>query len=307
VAGQAGSGKSVTLHAMIQSLIYRHGPDDCRLLLIDPGMVELSEYNDAPHLLCPVITDANKALAALNWVVAELEERHKRMSKLGVRNIEIFNNRINNARKRGEMIARTVNTGFDQATGEPIYEYEQMDPRTMPYIVVAIDEFADMMRVAGSKVEAVVQRITSMAQAAGVHLIMGTRHLSPEVITPALTKSLRTRISFRTPTQTESRLILGVPGADQLLEHGDMLLSSGTGHCSRVHAAHVTAGEVEAVMKFIRAGGSTAYDDDLVAVLDTCEPAGPVPPVVEDHYSRASGPRLARQRPHGLFIASSRD
>lgn len=307
VAGQAGSGKSVTLHAMIQSLIYRHGPDDCRLLLIDPGMVELSEYNDAPHLLCPVITDANKALAALNWVVAELEERHKRMSKLGVRNIEIFNNRINNARKRGEMIARTVNTGFDQATGEPIYEYEQMDPRTMPYIVVAIDEFADMMRVAGSKVEAVVQRITSMAQAAGVHLIMGTRHLSPEVITPALTKSLRTRISFRTPTQTESRLILGVPGADQLLEHGDMLLSSGTGHCSRVHAAHVTAAEVEAVMKFIRAGGSTAYDDDLVAVLDTCEPAGPVPPVVEDHYSRASGPRLARQRPHGLFIASSRD
>lgn len=307
VAGEAGSGKSVILNAMIQSLIYRHGPDDCRFLLIDTGMVELSEYNDAPHLLCPVITDANKALAGLNWVIAELEERHKRMSKLAVRNIEIFNNRINNAKKRGEMIARTVNTGFDQATGEPIYEYEQMDLRTMPYIVVVIDEFADMMRIAGGEVEAVVKRITSMAQAAGVHLIMGTRHLSPQVLTQALTKSLRTRISFRTPTQAESRLVLGVSGADQLLEHGDMLLSSGTGQCSRVHAAQVTAAEVEAVTKFIRAGGSAAYDDDLVALLDASEPVGPVLPVVEDHYSRASGPRLARQRPHGLFVASSRD
>lgn len=307
VAGEAGSGKSVILNAMIQSLIYRHGPDDCRLLLIDTGMVELSEYNDAPHLLCPVITDANKALAALNWVIAELEERHKRMSKLSVRNIEIFNNRINNAKKRGEMIARTVTTGFDQATGEPIYEYEQMDLRTLPYIVVVIDEFADMMRMAGSEVETAVKRITSMAQAAGVHLIMGTRHLTPEILTPALIKSLRTRISFRTQTQAESRLVLGVPGADQLLEHGDMLLSSGTGQCSRVHAAHVSAAEVEAVTKFIGAGGSAAYDDDLVALLDASEPAGPIPPVIEDNYSRASGPRLARQRPHGLFVAASRD
>lgn len=292
VAGAAGTGKSVLLNAMIQSLIYRHGPQTCRMLLIDPKMIELTAYNDIPHLLCPVITDPHKGLAALNWVVSEMEERHKRMSKLAARNIEIFNNRVNNARKRGEMIARTVNTGFDRETGEPIYEYEQMDLMPMPYIVVVIDEFAGIMNLAGAEVEAAIRRLSATGQAVGIHLIMATGDFSPSTLTEPLLKSLRTKICFRTATKADSRSVLGAPGAEQLLEHGDMLFSSGAGHCARVHTAHVGPAEIEAVADFLRAASPPAYDAGLVDLLSK-----EIPPPEEtstgDRKDTAFSPRAA--------------
>lgn len=292
VTGKAGSGKTVALNAMIQSIVYRHGPEACRLLLIDPKMIELSNYNDIPHLLAPVVTDPLQGIAALEWIVAELEERHKRMSKLSVRSIDIFNNRVNNAKKRGEMISRTVNTGFDRSTGEPIYEYEQMDLKTMPYIVVMIDEFTDMMRLAPERFEAAFRRISSMAQQAGIHLVMTTEEMSSEVLTDNLTTNLRTKICFKTPTKADSRFILGGSGAEQLLDRGDMLLSSGSGHCARVHGALVTAHEVEAVAEFLRSAGTAEYDANLIARIAGAE-TKPVPvEQKEDNYARASRPRL---------------
>lgn len=297
VVGAPGSGKSVLLNAMIQSLIYRHGPDTCRLLLIDPNMIELSNYNDIPHLLAPAVTDPHKALAALNWVVAEMEERHKRMSKLAVRNIEIFNNRVNNAKKRGEMIARTVNTGFDRQTGEPIYEYEQMDLKPMPYIVVVVDEFAGMMRIAGTDVETAVRRMAATAQAAGIHLIMATQDLSPDTLTEPLSKSLRSKVCFKTASKAESRSVLGAPGAEQLLDHGDLLLSSGAGQCARVHTAHIGPSEIESIVEFLRAAGPADYDTGLVELVTGTEPPSEQQAPPADHYARAIGPRIAGSRP----------
>lgn len=266
VAGTTGSGKSVGVNAMIVSLLYRVNPEDCRFLMIDPKMLELSVYNGIPHLLTPVVTDPHKAVSALNWVVGEMEERYKRMSKLSVRNIDVFNNRVRNAKKRGEMISRTVQTGFDRRTGEAVYEQEQMELETMPYIVVVIDEFADLMLVAGKEVEASVQRLAQMARAAGIHIIMATQRPSVDVITGTIKANFPTRISFKVASKIDSRTILNEQGAEQLLGQGDMLFAGGSGQVARVHGAFVADDEVEAITDFLRAQGAPNYIEGVTDV-----------------------------------------
>ncbi|MCB1519738.1 MAG: DNA translocase FtsK [Hyphomicrobiaceae bacterium] len=289
VAGTTGSGKSVGVNAMILSLLYRHSPAECRFLMIDPKMLELSVYNGIPHLLAPVVTDPQKAVAALNWVVSEMEERYKRMAKLSVRNIDVFNNRVRNARKRGEMIARTVQTGFDRQTGEAMFEQEQLALEPMPYIVVVIDEFADLMLVAGKEVEAAVQRLAQMARAAGIHIIMATQRPSVDVITGTIKANFPTRISFKVTSKIDSRTILTEQGAEQLLGQGDMLFAAGSGQIARVHGPFVADDEVEEIAGFLRAQGEPDY------VVGITEP--PVAPEAgaddargqneEDAYDRA--------------------
>ncbi len=227
VAGTTGSGKSVGINAMVLSLLYRRSPEECRLLMIDPKMLELSVYNGIPHLLTPVVTDPQKAVAALNWAVAEMEERYKRMASLGVRNIEAFNARVRKAQSRGETLARTVQTGFDSETGQAVYEEQQMPAETMPYIVVVVDEFADLMIVAGKEIEAAVQRLAQMARAAGIHLIMATQRPSVDIVTGTIKANFPARISFKVASKIDSRTILNEQGAEQLLGQGDMLYSLG--------------------------------------------------------------------------------
>jgi len=269
VAGTTGSGKSVGVNAMILSLLYRHAPEDCRFLMIDPKMLELSVYNGIPHLLTPVVTDPQKAVNALNWVVAEMEERYKRMSKLNVRNIDVFNNRVRNAKKRGEMMSRTVQTGFDKRTGQAIYEQESLTLEPMPYIVVVIDEFADLMVVAGKEIEAAVQRLAQMARAAGIHLVMATQRPSVDVITGTIKANFPTRISFKVASKIDSRTILGDQGAEQLLGAGDMLFASGAGQAVRVHGPFVADEEVETISQFLRQQGEPQYID---AISERSEP-----------------------------------
>ena len=225
VAGTTGSGKSVGINAMILSLLYRHTPEDCRMLMIDPKMLELSVYNGIPHLLTPVVTDPHKAVAALNWVVREMEERYKRMAALSVRNIDVFNNRVRKAQKRGEILSRTVQTGFD-TSGQARFETQKMDPEPMPHIVVVVDEFADLMIVAGKEIEAAVQRLAQMARAAGIHLIMATQRPSVDIVTGTIKANFPTRISFKVASKIDSRTILNEQGAEQLLGQGDMLYST---------------------------------------------------------------------------------
>lgn len=259
VAGTTGSGKSVGVNAMILSLLYRLTPEECRFIMIDPKMLELSVYNGIPHLLTPVVTDPVKAVAALEWAVAEMEERYKRMAKLSVRSIDVFNNRVRNAKKRGEMLARTVQTGFDRRTGEAIYEQEKLDLEPMPYIVVVIDEFADLMLVAGKEVEAAVQRLAQMARAAGIHIIMATQRPSVDVITGTIKANFPTRISFKVTSKIDSRTILNEQGAEQLLGQGDMLYASGNGQLMRVHGPYVADEEVEAIASALRENGPPDY------------------------------------------------
>ena len=259
VAGTTGSGKSVGINAMILSLLFSRGPEECRFLMIDPKMLELSVYNGIPHLLTPVVTEPEKAVLALDWVVAEMEERYKRMSKLGVRNIDVFNNRVRNAKKRGEVLGRTVQTGFDRVTGQAVYEQEQYELEVMPYIVVVIDELADLMIVAGKEIEAAVQRLAQMARAAGIHLIMATQRPSVDVITGTIKANFPTRISFRVASKIDSRTILNEQGAEQLLGAGDMLFSAGGGVVQRVHGPFVSDEEVEAVAEHLRGLGEPQY------------------------------------------------
>jgi S-DNA-T family DNA segregation ATPase FtsK/SpoIIIE len=213
VAGTTGSGKSVGVNAMILSLLYRHTPDDCRFIMIDPKMLELSVYNGIPHLLTPVVTDPHKAVAALGWAVTEMEERYKRMAALSVRNIEAFNQRVKASAERGETLTRTVQTGFDRATGQPRFETQEIDARPMPYIVVVVDEFADLMIVAGKEIEQAVQRLAQMARAAGIHLIMATQRPSVDIITGTIKANFPTRISFKVTSKIDSRTILNEQGA----------------------------------------------------------------------------------------------
>jgi len=259
VAGTTGSGKSVGVNAMILSLLYRHAPEDCRFLMIDPKMLELSVYNGIPHLLTPVVTDPQKAVAALNWAVSEMEERYKRMAELGVRNIDVFNNRVRNSRKRGEMLARTLQTGFDAKTGQAVYEKQQLDLEPMPYIVVVVDEFADLMIVAGKEIEGAVQRLAQMARAAGIHLIMATQRPSVDIITGTIKANFPTRISFKVTSKIDSRTILNEQGAEQLLGQGDMLFSGGSGQVVRVHGPFVSDEEVEAIVTALREQGEPSY------------------------------------------------
>ncbi len=262
VAGTTGSGKSVGINAMVLSLLYRHSPEDCRVLMIDPKMLELSVYNDIPHLLTPVITDPHKAVSALNWAVREMEERYKRMAALSVRNIDVFNNRVRNAKKRGEMLSRTVQTGFDK-TGAARFETQQMDLEPLPRIVIIVDEFADLMIVAGREVEASVQRLAQMARAAGIHLIMATQRPSVDIITGTIKANFPTRISFKVTSKIDSRTILNEQGAEQLLGQGDMLYSTGAGQLVRVHGAFVSDEEVVAFADALRREGSPKYIDGI--------------------------------------------
>ena len=259
IAGTTGSGKSVGVNAMVLSLLYKLSPEDCRLLMIDPKMLELSVYNGIPHLLTPVVTDPHKAVAALNWVVREMEERYKRMAALGVRNIDVFNNRVRHAKSRGDRMRRTVQTGFDRRTGEAVFETEELDLEPMPYIVVVADEFADLMIVAGKEIEAAVQRLAQMARAAGIHLIMATQRPSVDIITGTIKANFPTRISFKVTSKIDSRTILNEQGAEQLLGQGDMLFSPGSGQVIRVHGPFVSDEEVESIAQFLREQGEPEY------------------------------------------------
>ena len=265
VAGTTGSGKSVAINTMILSLLYRMTPEQCRLIMIDPKMLELSVYDGIPHLLSPVVTDPKKAVVALKWTVREMEDRYKKMSKIGVRNIDGFNSRVEQALAKGEAITRTVQTGFDRETGEAIYETEEFDLQPMPYIVVIIDEMADLMMVAGKDIEGAVQRLAQMARAAGIHVIMATQRPSVDVITGTIKANFPTRISFQVTSKIDSRTILGEQGAEQLLGMGDMLYMAGGGRIQRVHGPFVSDVEVEDVVAHLKMQGSPQYLEAITA------------------------------------------
>ncbi|MBS7541939.1 DNA translocase FtsK [Ancylobacter oerskovii] len=276
VAGTTGSGKSVAINTMILSLLYRHRPDQCRLIMIDPKMLELSVYEGIPHLLTPVVTDPKKAIVALKWAVREMEERYKKMSRLGVRNIDGFNARVAEAAAKGEIITRTVQKGFDRETGEMMEEEEIMDLSPLPYIVIVVDEMADLMMVAGKDIEGAIQRLAQMARAAGIHLIMATQRPSVDVITGTIKANFPTRISFQVTSKIDSRTILGEMGAEQLLGQGDMLYMAGGGRISRVHGPFVSDQEVERVVEHLKAQGRPDYLDEVTAEDDeeVVPPAG---------------------------------
>ncbi len=259
IAGTTGSGKSVGINTMILSLLFRLPPDKCKLIMIDPKMLELSVYDGIPHLLSPVVTDPKKAVVALKWTVKEMEDRYRKMSKVGVRNIDGFNARVEQAIAKGETIVRTVQTGFDKETGQPIYEQEEMDLEPMPYIVVIVDEMADLMMVAGKDIEGTIQRLAQMARAAGIHMITATQRPSVDVITGTIKANFPTRISFQVTSKIDSRTILGEMGAEQLLGQGDMLYMAGGGRISRVHGPFVSDQEVEKVVKFLKKQGIPKY------------------------------------------------
>ncbi len=259
VAGTTGSGKSVAINTMIVSLLYRLTPDQCKLIMIDPKMLELSIYDGIPHLLTPVVTDPKKAVVALKWTVREMEDRYKKMSKMGVRNIDGYNTRIKQALEKGESFTRTVQTGFDRDTGQPIYEDEELPLETMPFIVVVVDEMADLMMVAGKDIEGAIQRLAQMARAAGIHLIMATQRPSVDVITGTIKANFPTRISFQVTSKIDSRTILGEMGAEQLLGMGDMLYMAGGGRIQRVHGPFVADEEVEEIVRHLKVQGTPQY------------------------------------------------
>ena len=263
VAGTTGSGKSVAINTMILSILYRMTPEECRLIMIDPKMLELSVYDGIPHLLTPVVTDPKKAVVALKWTVREMDDRYRKMSKLGVRNIDGYNQRVGQADKKGEPITRTVQTGFDRETGEAIYETEHLEMEPMPYIVVIIDEMADLMMVAGKDIEGAVQRLAQMARAAGIHVIMATQRPSVDVITGTIKANFPTRISFQVTSKIDSRTILGEQGAEQLLGQGDMLFMLGGGRIQRVHGPFVSDEEVEQVVAHLKSQGVPDYLDAI--------------------------------------------
>ncbi|MBB4658145.1 FtsK/SpoIIIE family DNA translocase [Parvularcula dongshanensis] len=263
IAGTTGSGKSVGINTMILSLLYRLPPDQCKLIMIDPKMLELSVYEGIPHLLAPVVTDPRKAVVALKWTVREMEERYQKMSKVGVRNIHGFNERVKAAEANGEELTRKVHAGYDAETGEPVYEEEPLDYAPLPYIVVVIDEVADLMMVAGKDIEAMVQRLAQMARAAGIHLIMATQRPSVDVITGTIKANFPTRISFQVTSKIDSRTILGEQGAEQLLGMGDMLYMAGGGRITRVHGAFVADDEVEKIVAHLKKQGKPDYVQEV--------------------------------------------
>ncbi len=264
IAGTTGSGKSVAINTMILSLLYKLSPEECRLIMIDPKMLELSVYDGIPHLLSPVVTDPKKAVVALKWVVGEMEERYRKMSKMGVRNIEGYNGRVREAQSKGEMFSRTVQTGFDDDTGEPIFETEEFLPQTIPYIVVIVDEMADLMMVAGKEIEACIQRLAQMARASGIHLIMATQRPSVDVITGTIKANFPTRISFQVTGKIDSRTILGEQGAEQLLGMGDMLYMAGGAKITRVHGPFCSDEEVEEIVNYLKSFGPPEYMSGVV-------------------------------------------
>jgi S-DNA-T family DNA segregation ATPase FtsK/SpoIIIE len=280
IAGTTGSGKSVGVNAMILSLLYRLSPDQCRLIMIDPKMLELSVYEGIPHLLAPVVTDPSKAVVALKWTVREMERRYRAMTHLAVRNIAGYNARVSEARAKGEVITRRVQTGFDPDTGKPVFEEQPLALEPLPLIVVVVDEMADLMMVAGKEIEAAVQRLAQMARAAGIHVIMATQRPSVDVITGTIKANFPTRISFQVISKFDSRTILGEQGAEQLLGQGDMLYMMGGGRITRVHGPFVSDQEVEEVVRFLRAQGEPAYVDEVTEPEDE-DGAMPLPGFAE--------------------------
>ena len=274
IAGTTGSGKSVGVNAMILSILYRLSPEQCRFIMIDPKMLELSVYDGIPHLLAPVVTDPKKAIVALKWTVREMEDRYRRMSKIGVRNVSGYNERAREAIAKGEHFVRAVQTGFDERS-RPIYEEEKIRPEPMPYLVVVIDEVADLMMVAGKDIEGAVQRLAQMARAAGIHLIMATQRPSVDVITGTIKANFPTRISFQVTSKIDARTIMQEQGAEQLLGMGDMLYMAGGGRITRLHGPFVSDQEVDTVAKFLRDQGEPQYLDDVTAAPDDDGDDGP--------------------------------
>jgi S-DNA-T family DNA segregation ATPase FtsK/SpoIIIE len=289
VAGTTGSGKSVAINTMILSLLYRLTPEECRLIMVDPKMLELSVYDGIPHLLTPVVTDPKKAVVALKWAVREMEERYKKMSKVGVRNIDGFNTRVSEAAERGEVISRSVQTGFDKVTGEAIYEDEIMDLEPLPYIVVIVDEMADLMMVAGKDIEGAIQRLAQMARAAGIHVVLATQRPSVDVITGTIKANFPTRISFQVTSKIDSRTILGEMGAEQLLGQGDMLYMAGGGRITRVHGPFVSDVEVEKVVAHLKTQGRPAYLEAVTADEGNEDGAGDSPVFDQGEFGSGSG------------------
>lgn len=265
IAGTTGSGKSVGINAMILSLLYRLTPDKFRIIMIDPKMLELSVYDGIPHLLTPVVTDPNKAVRALKWAVREMETRYRSISLLGVRNIEGYNAKVVELQKTGQKVSHKVQIGFDKATHEPVYEEQTVDLQPLSYIVIVVDEMADLMLVAGRDIEAAIQRLAQMARAAGIHLIMATQRPSVDVITGTIKANFPTRISFQVTSKIDSRTILGESGAEQLVGQGDMLYMAGGGRISRIHGPFVSDAEVETVVKFLKTLGEPEYLDDITS------------------------------------------
>jgi len=277
VAGTTGSGKSVAINTMILSLLYRLKPEECRLIMVDPKMLELSVYDGIPHLLTPVVTDPKKAVMALKWAVREMEDRYRKMSRLGVRNIDGYNQRAAAAREKGEPVMCTVQAGFEKGTGEPLFEQQEMDLAPMPYIVVIVDEMADLMMVAGKEIEGAIQRLAQMARAAGIHLIMATQRPSVDVITGTIKANFPTRISFQVTSKIDSRTILGEQGAEQLLGQGDMLHMQGGGRIARVHGPFVSDLEVEHVVAHLKTQGRPEYLETVTADEEEEEPEEETP------------------------------
>jgi S-DNA-T family DNA segregation ATPase FtsK/SpoIIIE len=263
IGGTTGSGKSVAVNTMILSLLYRLPPDRCRFIMIDPKMLELSVYQDIPHLLTPVVTEPRKAIVALKWVVREMEDRYRAMSAVGVRNIAGYNEKLVETARKGQGLTRKVQTGIDPETRRPIFEEEEIDLTPLPFIVVIIDEMADLMLVAGKEIEAAVQRLAQMARAAGIHVVMATQRPSVDVITGTIKANFPTRISFQVTSKIDSRTILGEQGGEQLLGQGDMLYMAGGGKIARVHGPFVSDGEVEEVVRHLRAQGAPAYIESV--------------------------------------------
>ena len=276
IAGTTGSGKSVAINTMILSLVYRLRPDQCRLIMVDPKMLELSVYDGIPHLLTPVVTDPKKAVVALKWAVREMEERYKNMAKLGVRNIDGYNARLLEVKAKGEEPTRTVHTGFDKETGKAIYEEEKLSLEPLPYIVIIVDEMADLMMVAGKDIEGAVQRLAQMARAAGLHVILATQRPSVDVITGTIKANFPTRIAFQVTSKIDSRTILGEMGAEQLLGQGDMLYMAGGGRISRVHGPFASDEEVEKVVRHLKTQGQPEYLEAVTAEEPTEDEDGAV-------------------------------
>jgi DNA segregation ATPase FtsK/SpoIIIE, S-DNA-T family len=276
IAGTTGSGKSVAINTMILSLLYRLRPEQCRLIMVDPKMLELSVYDGIPHLLTPVVTDPKKAVVALKWAVREMEERYKKMSKLGVRNIEGYNARVSEAKGKGEKLSRTIHTGYDKESGEAIYENEELDLEPLPFIVVIVDEMADLMMVAGKDIEGAVQRLAQMARAAGLHVILATQRPSVDVITGTIKANFPTRISFQVTSKIDSRTILGEQGAEQLLGQGDMLYMAGGGRISRVHGPFCSDEEVEKVVRHLKSQGTPQYLEAVTQADEEDEDGNPI-------------------------------
>ena len=263
IAGTTGSGKSVGINGMILSILYKFKPEDCRLIMVDPKMIELSVYDGIPHLLTPVITNPKKAVVGLKWVVREMDDRYNRMSKLSVRTMDAFNKKAEEYKRKGKKFKRKIHTGYDNESGQPLYSEEEIEPKKMPFIVVVIDEMADLMLVARSDIEHLVQSLAQKARAAGIHLIMATQRPSVDVVTGTIKANFPTRIAFQVASKIDSRTILNEMGAEQLLGRGDMLYMSDGGKVVRVHGPFVSDNEVEEVVHFIKKQETPEYVESL--------------------------------------------